>query len=95
MGDGEAGRVRVHLPALVQDYTGGARAVELDAAETLGAVFDALEARFPGVRFRLVDEQRRVRRHVRVWIGEASAAALDAPVPAGVEVRIVGALSGG
>jgi hypothetical protein len=56
---------------------------------------DDLDRQFPGVAFRIIDEQGRVRRHMHVFVGETTATDRATPVPAGVELYIVGALSGG
>lgn len=86
--------VVVRLAPLLRNYTGGADAVSA-RGETLGDVLDDLERRFPGMRFRIVDEQDRVRRHMRCFVGEVDARSVAAPVRDGDEVFIVGALSGG
>ena len=51
--------------------------------------------KLPGFRFRVIDEQNRVRRHILLFVGEDRQEDLDAPIPAGRAVTIVGALSGG
>jgi molybdopterin synthase sulfur carrier subunit len=86
--------VRVRVAALLHEYTGGKSVVEADGA-TIGAVMDDLDRRFPGFAFRVIDEQGRVRRHMHVFVGETTATDRATPVPAGVELFIVGALSGG
>ena len=86
--------VRVRLAALLHNYTGGADVLE-SRGTTVGAVMDDLDRRFPGIAFRVIDEQGRVRRHVNVFVGEERAADRASPVPEGTEVFIVGALSGG
>lgn len=86
--------VRVVVPGQLRSYTGGQAEVEA-AGATLGAVLDELDARYPGFRFRVVDEQNRVRRHILLWVGEEREERLDAPMPAGKALTIVGALSGG
>jgi molybdopterin converting factor small subunit len=98
-------KVRVRLAALLHGYTGGRSSVEAEiaadgesaagAATTVGAVMDALERSHPGIAFRVIDEQGRVRRHVNVFVGEERATDRASVVPAGAEVYIVGALSGG
>jgi molybdopterin converting factor small subunit len=87
-------RVRVRVAALLHEYTGGKSVVEADGA-TIGAVMDDLDRQFPGVAFRVIDEQGRVRRHMHVFVGETTATDRSTPVPAGVELYVVGALSGG
>lgn len=86
--------VRVRVAALLHSYTGGASEVDADGA-TVGEVMDHLDRRFPGVAFRVIDEQGRVRRHMHVYVGEDAAVDRSTPVPRGAEVFIVGALSGG
>lgn len=94
--------VQVRIPGLLRSYTGGADRVLLDVAPAAGddlpCVSDglaALDARFPGLRFRLIDEQGNIRPHVRLFVDGAQARDLAAPLPAGAEWMIVGALSGG
>jgi molybdopterin converting factor small subunit len=77
----------------LHSYT-GSDDVELEG-ESLGALLDQLETRFPGIRFRIVDEQERIRRHMRFFINGAAVFDLAAPVGAGDEVCMVQALSGG
>lgn len=86
--------VRVRLAPLLYSYTGGLKVVEVDAM-TVGGAIAAVDSRFPGVAFRLIDEQNRIRPHVNVFLGEQSVRDLDAAVSAGSEIYIVGALSGG
>lgn len=86
--------VRVRLAALLHTYTGGRDVVEA-AGATVGEVMDDLDRRFPGIAFRVIDEQGHVRRHMNVFVGQDSARERTSPVPAGAEVFIVGALSGG
>lgn len=86
--------VRVRLAALLHSYTAGQSVVEA-AGATVGEVMDDLDRRHPGIAFRVIDEQGRVRRHVNVFVGEERAADRASPVPAGAEVFVVGALSGG
>jgi molybdopterin synthase sulfur carrier subunit len=86
--------VRVRFAALLHDYTDGRAEVEASGA-TLGEVMDDLERQFPGLAFRVIDEQGRVRRHMKVFVGESTAADRATPVSAGSELYVVGALSGG
>lgn len=54
-----------------------------------------LDRLYPGLRFRVVDEQDRVRKHMRVFVGQDAARDLRRPIAQGDEVLIFGALSGG
>jgi len=85
----------VRIPTVLRSYTGGRETVEIAAPATLGGAVDALDARFPGLRFRIIDEQRAVRPHIKLFVDGALARDLATPVPAAHELMIVGALSGG
>ncbi len=87
----------VRIPGLLHSYTAGARTVELalDDDASLDQVLRALDRRYPGLRFRLVDEQDRVRPHIRLFVDGAPAPTLSAAVGRNSELVIVGALSGG
>ena len=85
----------VRIPGLLRSYTGGADVVELAAPETLDDALAALDVRFPGFRFRIVDEQAAVRPHIRLFVDGVSARDLAQPLPLARELMIVGALSGG
>lgn len=84
----------VRLPGLLDKYTGGLREHEVPG-ETLTDALAVLEERFPGVRFRLIDEQERVRTHIRIFVGSDAIKDLATKVPEGQEVFVIGALSGG
>ena len=54
-----------------------------------------LDRRFPGIRFRMIDEQGGIRRHIRFFYCQAQVTDLAAPVSDDGELLIVQALSGG
>ncbi len=84
--------VRVASP--LRSYTNGAPSVDA-AGATVAEVLSDLDARYPGMRFRMIDEQDRIRRHVRVFVNSREAATLAEPVAAGDQVHLICALSGG
>ncbi len=86
--------MRVRLPSPLDSYTGGLRDVDLPGAD-LGAVLDALDARWPGVKFRIVDERGRLRRHINLFVNTDLVTDLGRPLAPTDEVMIVAALSGG
>ena len=58
----------------------------------------AARARFAilaALRFRMVDEQGRLRQHMKLWIGQESVTDLSASVRDSDEITIMQALSGG
>lgn len=86
--------VRVRLAPLLFSYTGGLKVVEVEAT-TVGEAIAAVDARFPGIRFRVIDEQGQIRPHINIFLGEQSVRDLQTPIASDAEIYIVGALSGG
>jgi molybdopterin converting factor small subunit len=84
--------VRVASP--LRSYTNGAASTEANGA-TLSEVLADLERRYPGMRFRMIDEQDRIRQHIRLFVNTRAAGTLAEPVRAGDEVHLICALSGG
>jgi molybdopterin converting factor small subunit len=85
--------MQVLIPTPLRSYT-GARLVEAGGA-TLGEVLAELDRRFPGIRFRMVDEQGAVRPHIRLFVDGEQTFDLARPVRPGEALAIVQALSGG
>lgn len=86
--------IQVLIPSQLTAYTDGATRLAADGA-TVGAVLDDLDRRFPGLKFRVIDEQDRVRRHMRLFVGPHETRDVGRPLGAGDELLIFGALSGG
>ena len=87
--------MRVLLPTHVQSYTGGTAELDLPDAPTLAALFIELDARYPGLRFRVIDEQGAMRPHFKAFVNGEIERDMRAALPAGAEVMLVAALSGG
>ena len=85
---------RVIVPSQLRSYTSGASEVTATGA-TLADLLADLDRQFPGFRFRVIDEQDRVRRHVILFVGGERCEDLATAIDAGAELQIVGALSGG
>ncbi|MCB1692397.1 MAG: MoaD/ThiS family protein [Pseudomonadales bacterium] len=86
--------MNVLIPTQLQSYTGGQSRV-LASGRTLSEVLDCLEEDYPGIRFRMIDEQDRIREHIRIFIAGENASDVHCVVGENDEVQIVGALSGG
>jgi molybdopterin synthase sulfur carrier subunit len=86
--------VRIYLSSHVRSYTGGRAEVEAEGG-TLAEVMADLERHYPGIRFRVIDEQDRIRPHMNFFVGEVLARDLRHPIRPGDEVHILGSLSGG
>jgi molybdopterin synthase sulfur carrier subunit len=85
--------IKVLIASPLRPYTD---ADEVEArGDSLGALLADLDARYPGIRFRMVDEQDRLRRHMRVFINGEPVKDLAHAVQDADEVCIVQALSGG
>jgi molybdopterin converting factor small subunit len=85
--------MKVLIPGPLLSYT-AQREVEA-SGPTLAAVLAELDRKFPGIRFRMVDEQDRMRRHVRFFVNGDQVFELSQPLRPTDEVLIVQALSGG
>ncbi len=84
----------VFIPPPLRALTGGLDSLRAPGA-TVGAVIDALESRFPGMRARLCDGDR-LRPGVAVAVGtELATLGLLQPVPSGSEIHFLPAISGG
>ena len=89
---------KVAIPTQLRSYTRGAPCVEavVDAhPPRLRDVFGALDAAYPGIRFRMIDEAGKVRPHIQVFVGMSVQRDPDTVLQPGDEIMIVGALSGG
>lgn len=86
--------MNVRIPTPLRSYTGERAAVAASGA-TVAEVLADLDRQFPGFRFRMVDEQGRLRRHMKVFVNDEATRDLDAAVAATDEVTIMQALSGG
>jgi sulfur-carrier protein len=85
--------MRVLIPQPLRPYT-NAKEVEGEGA-TLAALLTDIDRRYPGFKFRMVDEQDRIRRHIRVFVDGQQTFDLNMPLTPSSAVHIVQALSGG
>ena len=84
----------VRIASPLRSYTGGAPVVSANG-ESVADVLADLERRFPGMRFRMIDEQNRIRQHIRLFVNTTVVGALSGPVANGDTVHLICALSGG
>ena len=85
--------MRVLIPSPLRSYT-TAREVEAGGA-TLAELLADLDRQYPGLRFRVVDEQDEMRPHIRFFVNSEQVFDLTLPLGPTDEVQIVQALSGG
>ena len=89
--------VSVRIPTILRSYTGGAAEVPAEAG-TLREVIAGLDAAYPGLGGRLLDEGGKLRRFINVYVGDEDvrlAQGLDTQVPAGIQVSVIPAVAGG
>jgi molybdopterin converting factor small subunit len=85
--------MKVLVPGALRSYTGESHVEAV--GDTLTALFADLDRRYPGLRFRVVDEQARLRPNMRVFVNGRGVRNLDHALQPGDFVAIVLALSGG
>jgi MoaD family protein len=89
--------VKVNVPPALRDLTGGAVDVEASGL-TISSLFEALEAKYPGGKSRLLEPDGRLKLHVTVFVNGYDARRLngmDTPLSDGDLVTIVAAMAGG
>ena len=86
--------MKVLLPTPLADYTAHRREVEAEGA-TLAELFDDLDRRYPGLRFRVIDEQDAIRAHIKIFVNRVQAPSIALALEPADEVLVVAALSGG
>jgi sulfur-carrier protein len=85
--------MRVLIPGPLRSYT---KAREVEAAgSTLDELLADLDRQYPGIRFRMIDEQDRMRAHMRFFVNGAQVFDMTHALRASDAVQIVQALSGG
>ena len=85
--------MKVLIPSALRSYTESGSA-EANGA-TLAAVLADLDRLYPGIRCRMIDEQNRIRPHIRFFVAGEQARDLAQALDANAELIIVQALSGG
>lgn len=85
--------MNVLIPSALRSYTESSHADANGA--TLAEVLRDLDRQYPGIRFRMIDEQEKVRRHIRIFINGEQVNNLSQSLNATDEVVIVQAFSGG
>jgi molybdopterin converting factor small subunit len=86
--------MKVTIPSPLYSYTGHRRQVDA-GGDTLRDLLADLDRQFPGMRFRMIDEQEQVRQHIRIFINGALCTDLGAPLTDSDTVQIITSISGG
>ena len=85
--------MKVLIPSPLYSYT-QKREVEADGA-TVAELLSDLDRQYPGLRFRVLDEQERIRAHVRFFVNGEQVFDLNHPLNPTDAIQILQALSGG
>jgi molybdopterin synthase sulfur carrier subunit len=85
--------MKVLMPGALRCYTGQPQ-VEA-TGHTLDELFGNLERRYPGLRFRVIDEQNLLRANMRIFVNGAGVRDLQHALQPDDFVAVVLALSGG
>lgn len=85
--------MKVLIPGALRSYTGCGTADAQGA--TLADLLADLYRQYPGIGFRMVDEQQRIRRHIRIFINGVQEHDLARRLDENDDVIIAQVLSGG
>ena len=86
--------MKVFVPTPLRSYTGGAGEVEAQGG-SLRELLEDLDRRYPGIRFRMIDEQDGIRPHIKIFVNQEQARTIDRALGDRDEIQIICALSGG
>ena len=89
--------VSVRIPTILRTYTNGESQVSAEGG-TLSEVIDNLDASYPGIKGRILDEQGAIRRFVNVYIGNDDVRFIDGvetQTADGAQVSVIPAVAGG
>ena len=62
--------IKIHVAGHLKDYTGQSVDLELQGAKDVLDIISQLDAKFPGIRDRVLDEHDRTRRYVNIYVNE-------------------------
>ena len=89
--------ISVKVPTILRTYTGGTADVTVNGATLADALAD-LDAQFPGIGARVLDDDGRLRRFVNVYVNDDDVRFLEdlqTPTRDGTSISIIPAVAGG
>lgn len=86
--------MKVYIPSPLRSYTQQMDMVEAQGA-TLADLLTDLDRLYPGIRFRIINEQDGIREHIKIFVNREQAHDPGTPIRPENEVSILCALSGG
>lgn len=86
--------MKIRIPTPLHSYTKNLSVVDAEGT-TLEEILRDLDRRYPGMRFRMIDEQDRIRPHMKIFVNSDQVLDLKTAVKPTDDVMIVQAFSGG
>lgn len=89
--------IAVKVPTILRTYTGGVADVTVEGA-TLADALASLDAQYPGIGARVLDDTGRLRRFVNIYVNDDDVRFLEdlaTPTPDGSSISIIPAVAGG
>lgn len=84
----------VRIASPLRSYTNKASSVEAQG-QSLEELLNNLDKSYPGIKFRMIDEQDKIREHIKLYVNEDEARDLKVELSDRDVVHIICALSGG
>lgn len=85
---------RVRIPTPLRSYTNG-ETWATASGTTIDEALMNLDHQFPGIRFRVIDEQNTLRQHMKIYLNNNPITDLQTLIEAADELTLMQALSGG
>ena len=86
--------MKVKISSPLQNYTKGISTVEIDKP-TLNEVINELDCLYPGIKIRFIDEQDKIRPHMRIYVNGEVINNIFSELDPNSEIFIVHLISGG
>ena len=84
----------VHIPSPLRSYTKNKSEVESNGS-SVNDLLTNLDKAYPGIRFRMIDEQDGIREHIKLYVNREQIKSIKVDLTGSEEIHIICALSGG
>lgn len=84
----------VKIPSPLRSYTQNKSEVEANG-QTVDELLKNLDGQYPGIRFRMIDEQGAIRQHIKIYVDKSQIENLSTKLKGGEVIHLICALSGG
>jgi molybdopterin converting factor small subunit len=85
--------MQIHIPTPLRSYT--RQSIVQANGATLAELLNDLERQFPGIRFRMINEQDEIREHIKIFVNQRIVQDLREQLKPDDQVRLIMAISGG